>query len=324
MSKSKYEKALDKFIGETAKVAQSLDYAEGDIRGIPLGEIFPNEFQPRKTFENIDKLAKSIEKDGLIEPVVVRKKDNGYELVVGERRFEAVKRLGWEEIPAVVKDFADIQMVEIALVENLQRDDLNAIEEAEGVLNLLRHRMGLKDSGEVRNLLYQMNNEKYGLGKFRHDAGLKEAVFEVFEVLGQRWDTFLKHKVPLLTMPDDLQLAIIEGNLSPSHTEDLRKIEDKETRTATTEYVIRNRLGVRETKEMVKKIIAEESPEKIVKRDNRRPVTHFEEAPGLKIRMNNTKVHFEIDLKKGDLKKTILYLSKLVRDNKLQEELKIT
>src|ERR1019366_4007131 len=114
----------------------------GDLREIPLHQIVPNPFQPRKNFgqQDLKELQESIQASGLLQPITVRpsvKSAKGFEIIAGERRLRAVSNLGWEKIPAVVKDFTDQEILTLALIENLQRSDLNPIEEAEGYQELI-------------------------------------------------------------------------------------------------------------------------------------------------------------------------------------------
>ena len=119
--------------GQAATPAPEIPY-----RLIPIREIRPNPFQPRKEFreEELTQLQSSLTANGLLQPITVRQTDGGYELVAGERRLRAATRLGWEKIPAIVKDYSDRALLTLALVENLQRSDLNPIEEAEGYSRL--------------------------------------------------------------------------------------------------------------------------------------------------------------------------------------------
>ncbi len=108
------------------------------LRDIPVGDIHPNHYQPRKDFspDELKELAESIKAAGLLQPIAVRVAKDGYELVAGERRLRAVKSLGWATVPAIVRDYDDRTMLTLALIENLQRADLNPIEEAEGYARL--------------------------------------------------------------------------------------------------------------------------------------------------------------------------------------------
>src|SRR5699024_9738780 len=128
-------KGLDAFFSESLDVDD-----EATIQEIPVKECRPNPYQPRKGFqeERINELKDSILEYGIIQPLIERKSVKGYEIVVGERRFRAAKEAELETLPAVVKDYTDERMMEIALLENLQREDLTPIEEAHAYTNLMR------------------------------------------------------------------------------------------------------------------------------------------------------------------------------------------
>ena len=113
-----------------------------DVTSIKIAEIRANPYQPRKYFneESLQELAQSIKEYGIVQPVIVKKSIKGYELIAGERRTRAAKLAGLEEIPAIIKDFTDQEMMEIALIENIQREDLNAIDEAKSVMNIIKLR----------------------------------------------------------------------------------------------------------------------------------------------------------------------------------------
>ena len=113
-----------------------------DVTMINLDEIRSNPYQPRKTFneDSLKELAASIKEYGVVQPVIVKKSIKGYELIAGERRCKASKMAGLKEIPAIIKDFTDQEMMEIALIENIQREDLNPIDEAKSVMNIIKIR----------------------------------------------------------------------------------------------------------------------------------------------------------------------------------------
>lgn len=110
------------------------------IQDLPLTQIKPNRYQPRQSFseESIRELAQTLQKDGLLQPIVVRQNDDGYEIIAGERRFRAAQSLGWQKIPAIVNNMSDDQAASLALIENLQREDLNPIEEARAYQRLMK------------------------------------------------------------------------------------------------------------------------------------------------------------------------------------------
>src|SRR5262249_42469679 len=113
--------------------------ASGTLRELPVTAVRPNPFQPRSGIDEpaLSELAASIEASGLLQPVLVRGRAGGYEIIVGERRWRAIQRLGWPTIPAVVKDVDDQTLLTLALIENLQRDDLSPIDEAKGYRRLM-------------------------------------------------------------------------------------------------------------------------------------------------------------------------------------------
>ena len=114
--------------------------SESDIEEIPISEIRSNPYQPRKRFdeEKLKELSESIKEHGLFQPIIVKKSIKGYELVAGERRTKAAKMAGFDKIPAIVRNFSDEEMMEVALLENIQRENLNPIEEAEGYERILK------------------------------------------------------------------------------------------------------------------------------------------------------------------------------------------
>lgn len=120
-------------------VEESEKEEQEEVKRIPIKDIVPNRFQPRSIFsdEKIEELALTIHTHGIIQPIVVRKVDEKYELIAGERRWRAVTKLGWDAIPAIVKDFNDRETASVALIENLQREELSSIEEAVAYAKLL-------------------------------------------------------------------------------------------------------------------------------------------------------------------------------------------
>ncbi|MGD0483056.1 MAG: ParB/RepB/Spo0J family partition protein [Gemmatimonadales bacterium] len=131
MGKRRLGRGLEALLGVPSVQEAARD---GDLREIPLAEVAPNPFQPRRAFDPaaLEDLKRSLASTGLLQPVVVRETDGGYQLVAGERRWRAAKALGWKRIPAVVRDVDDRTLLTLALVENLQRASLSPIDEAEG------------------------------------------------------------------------------------------------------------------------------------------------------------------------------------------------
>ena len=125
---------------EEIEIAAEVDVEERDeVRNIPIDNIIPNRFQPRTIFDDskIEELARTIHTHGIIQPIVVREDGDQFEIIAGERRFRAAKSLGWEEIPAIIKNLSDTETASVALIENLQREELTPIEEAMAYAKLL-------------------------------------------------------------------------------------------------------------------------------------------------------------------------------------------
>jgi ParB family chromosome partitioning protein len=189
---------------------RDVDEAAGDLRRIPLDQITANRFQPRHEFDEreLQELEASIRSSGLLQPVAVRRQGNGYELISGERRLRAVTRLGWSEIPAIIKDIDDRTMLTLAMIENLQRADLNPVEEAAGYRALIDE-FGLtqqqvadaigKDRTTVAGLLRILNLPAAVLTRVKAgelSAGHARALLALTEeadILSVSNDTILRH-----------------------------------------------------------------------------------------------------------------------------------
>ncbi len=188
---------------------------ESDIREIPLSEIRPNPYQPRKNFdqESLDELATSIKNYGVFQPIIVKKSIKGYDLVAGERRLRASKLAGLETIPAIVKEFDDEQMREIALLENIQRENLSSIELAWAY-------KGIIDSLHIRQ-----EDLAARIGKSRS---------HVTNTLG------------LLRLPDDVQDMVRDNKISMGHARVLSKMEDNNKVEELANRVVKNNISVRD------------------------------------------------------------------------------
>ena len=156
------------------------------IQDLELDKIVPNRYQPRREFseDSIKELAETLDKDGLLQPIVVREDGDQYEIIAGERRYRAAKSLGWETIPAIVKNMDDDQAASLALIENLQREDLNPIDEAKAYTNLMK----------LNNLT------QTALAK---DMGKSQS--------------YVANKLRLLKLGDEVQQALIEGKITARH-----------------------------------------------------------------------------------------------------------
>ncbi len=199
------------------------DVLEGEvIDEINLSEIMPNPFQPRRIFDQdkINELAQSIREHGVFQPIIVKKVSNGYLIVSGERRYRASKQVGLVTIPAIVRQYEEMKIAEIALAENLQRENLSPIEEAEayrvvmGNLNLTQTQLASK------------------IGKSRS---------HVTNILG------------LLNLPVDVQTMILHNQINMGHARALSKLEDQDLIMKIAQKVVSQGLSVRQVEELTKK-----------------------------------------------------------------------
>jgi len=190
--------------------------ASGGLKELPLSAISPNPYQPRREFaeSQLKELADSIEASGLLQPVVVRPRPNGhYELIAGERRWRAVQRLGWQKIPAVIKDVDDRSLLTLALIENLQRDDLSAIDAAHG---------------------YQQLMQEFSIPQQ-----------EVARLVGKDRST-VSNTLRLLRLPAEVQQLVSKRTLSEGHARALLALSDPKEITrlarecATAEWSVRD------------------------------------------------------------------------------------
>ncbi|SHH29380.1 chromosome segregation DNA-binding protein [Thermosyntropha lipolytica DSM 11003] len=181
---------------------------------IPLDDIFPRADQPRQVFdeEKLAELAASIKENGVLQPILVRSVPGGYEIVAGERRFKAAKMAGLTRIPALVKEIADEKAAEIALIENLQREDLNPVEEARALKNMLE-RFG-----------YTQEELAERLGKSR---------------------AYIANAVRLLNLPPEVLKFLEEGKLTAGHARALLAIEDAAKQIAMAREIVEKNLSVR-------------------------------------------------------------------------------
>lgn len=192
------------------------------LRDIPVSQIRPNPLQPRKDFkeEELQELEASIRASGLLQPISVRSRAGGFELIAGERRFRAVKRLGWATIPAVVREIDDEELLTLALIENLQREDLNPMDEAEG---------------------YQRLAQEFGLSQQR-----------IADAVGKDRST-VANLLRLLTLPDDVQHLVRNGQLTVGHARALLGLPPERSISETARYVVERELTVRDVERLAQR-----------------------------------------------------------------------
>lgn len=223
-----------------------MNYLCNEINYIPIKSIKPNPYQPRKSFSkrSLEELSQSIKAYGVIQPVSVRKiGEDSYELVAGERRLRAAEMAELEDIPAIVVKFVDKDSAVIALIENLQREDLNFIEEAEGYYSLI------------------------------NDHGLTQQ--ELAEKVGKNQST-IANKLRILRLSDEIKKLIIENNLTERHARALLKLPDDEIQLHVLEKVIKKDLTVKKTEALIKSILEDlTKEEKTIHKQNIKGMINF-------------------------------------------------
>jgi ParB family transcriptional regulator, chromosome partitioning protein len=195
--------------------------ASNSVHMLNTADIIPGKYQPRSAFrkDKLDELTASIKEKGVVQPVLVRRTDAGYELIAGERRLRAVKALGMKTMPAIIKDVDDLNAMEMALIENLQRDDLNPIEEAHAYKRL--------------NQEFHFTQEQIAqaIGKDR---------------------TSVTNALRLLSLPDKIQQYVAEDTIQMGHARTLLAVADEQKQIRLCEKIIQKNLSVREVEHMVR------------------------------------------------------------------------
>ncbi|EZP74811.1 parB-like partition protein [Parageobacillus genomosp. 1] len=196
-----------------------------EVRKIPVAKIIPNRFQPRTIFdeEKIKELALTIRTHGIIQPIVVRECEDGkFEIIAGERRWRAVQTLGWAEIPAIVKNLNDKETASVALIENLQREELTPIEEAMAYAKLL----------ELHDLTQEALAQRLGKGQ-----------------------STIANKLRLLKLPQEVQEALLHRTITERHARALIVLKDKEKQLKLLQEIIDKQLNVKQTEDRVLKML---------------------------------------------------------------------
>jgi ParB family chromosome partitioning protein len=214
-------KALGRGLGALLGSDQAINTGQ-DVLEVDVELIDPGADQPRTRFDDaaLERLAVSIKEHGIVQPILVRRKGTRYEIIAGERRWRAAQRAGLARIPVVVKDVADADLLEIALTENVQREDLNPIEEAQAYQKLIE-RVGLTQEALA--------------GKFGRDR------------------SYITNYLRLLKLPEDIQHLVEEGRLSTGHARTVLGLPHPDQQRRISRHVIEKGLSVRATEELVKK-----------------------------------------------------------------------
>ncbi|NDJ25555.1 ParB/RepB/Spo0J family partition protein [Nostoc sp. B(2019)] len=214
--------------------------------------------QPRRYFDpqKLEELSRSIKELGILEPLLVRPLSKGdYELVAGERRYKAASMAGLTEVPVVVRVMDDAITYQVRLVENLQREDLNPLEETEGILELLALRLEISVDETVKRLQKMENEAK---GKItRNVTGNAQTLLveQVFTVLGSmKWDSFVRNRLPLLNLPTDVLEVLRSGQIEYTKAQAIARVKDESTRKELLENAIAYNLSLSEIKLKIKEI----------------------------------------------------------------------
>ena len=256
------KKGLGKGLGA---LITSADTDEPGVKEIRINDIEPNSGQPRKHFndEKLAQLADSIKQHGVVQPLIVQRDGNTYKIVAGERRWRASRLAGLQTIPVIIRELSSKQVMEIALIENLQREDLNPIEEAEAYEKLMAE--------------FGMTQEEISVtvGKSR---------------------PAIANSVRLLTLQEKIKSKVIGGEISSGHARALLSVEDKNVQLKAVEEIIKRGLNVRETELLVKRL----TTQKINKKKNMEDVEYlaieerFREIFGTKVKILNNKKNGKI------------------------------
>ncbi len=213
-------------------------------------------YQPRQYFDEakLKELAQTIKNHGVLEPLLVRQlpRQNQYELVAGGRRYRAASLAGLTEVPVIVLELNDEQALEVAIVENLQREDLNPVEETEGILHLLAQRLKIPVP-EVSPLLHQIQKQLRGRAA-NNVIGLEtiEQIQAVFESLGlMELDSFIGNRLPLLNLPEDILEALRNGQIEYTKAKVIARVKDEAARAELLKEVLANSLSLSQIKERV-------------------------------------------------------------------------
>lgn len=214
------------------------------IKYININKVRPNPYQPRKSFDKgaLEELASSIQEHGLMQPITVRAVGDNYELIAGERRLKASKLVGLEEIPAVIAEVSNQNSALLALIENLQRENLNFIEESQAYHDIM------KDHGYTQQ--------------------------ELAKSIGKNQST-VANKLRLLKLPEPIINKLVENNLSERHARALLRLPDKKLQLKVLNRVITQELSVKRTEEMIDKILISTTQEDNIKKQKDQKMKMF-------------------------------------------------
>jgi len=232
---------------------------------IEIAQLQPSALQPRHYFDDQQQqqLAESVQQHGILEPLLVRPLANGrYEIVAGERRYRAAVEIGLTTVPALVKTLDDKEASQLALIENLQRVNLNPVEETEGILRLLGMTLEL-EAEQVKSLLHRMRDEERQ--KVPHNVmGRPEAeqIIEVFKAVGTlTWQSFVNNRLPILNLPADILEVLRQGKIEYTKAKEIAKLKDEGERAELLKAAIAESLSLSQIKQRLARLKPPADPE---------------------------------------------------------------
>jgi ParB family transcriptional regulator, chromosome partitioning protein len=238
-----------------------------DIVEINIDEIRSNPYQPRKVFDqtSLQELADSILEHGVVQPIIVKKSIKGYELIAGERRTKASKLAGLKTIPAIIRDFNDQEMMEIALIENIQRENLNPIEEANAYENIINSTKMTQD--EIA--------KKFGKSR-----------------------SYITNMLGLLKLPEETKKLVENGKLSMSHARSLSKLEDQSEIVKLANKIVNDNLNVRDVESIARNINLPKKTKSSIPNNYLIYENVMRDKIGTKVKINNHKIEIPFDSEK--------------------------
>lgn len=265
--------------------------------------------QPRRYFdpEKLEELSRSIKELGILEPLLVRKLAHGnYELIAGERRYRAAQLAGLNEVPVVVHQMDDVTVIKVQLIENLQREDLNPIEETEGILELLGVELGVNSQEVISILNYVANAKKRNLELTENVFRQLETIESVLLSVGKfTAESFRVSRIPLLNLPDDISDALHQGRLEYTKARILARIKDGQLRQQLLAEVLSHNLSLNEIKTKIKTSTQPSQPSTVSIKDR---------FDGTCRRVKKSKI-WDDPKKKQKLEKLLSQLEELIEDN---------
>lgn len=256
-SANKKESSKQEKTDTAAKKSDETEASQGGVLYIDINDIKPNTGQPRKHFdeEKLEELASSIQQHGLIQPIVLRKLKTGYEIVAGERRWRACRIVGLKEVPCIVKELTDEENMLLAIIENMQREDLNPIEEAEGLKQMID--------------TYGLTQEQvsYSVGKSR---------------------PYITNSLRLLKLPEEVRTLTASGEISVGHAKALAAVKDRDKQITLAKKTAKDGLSVRQIELMAKetKAPARKAPKVKKSADEKKIEEDMKNALGTKVNLN--------------------------------------